>query len=579
MNKLNSLVCLLAVASLSVGVTAQENEVDPSGMISPLGGGSARGLGALVAGPYDVESAPYDNRCLGVEEAWGHLWVTGRGHTSVGDNYMIHQYDMNGVYITSYPQNVSSSNLAGWGGRDMEADEVNNMLYVGNDNGYVEVMSYDATTGALTYSNTVWSNVSGTVRALCQDPGSGNYFTKSFTGDISEFDMATGTVINTFSNTMVSAYGFGWDSSMGTIWSSDTGAGGTELDPATGMSTGRSFIGSGGAQGGVDVYFDARGNAGAGGMVMATLTQEAPDSIYVYDTVGTPPPAWANLPTAFVPAGGYTENFDSLGGVVPGHMATNHGLQGTNDPEAWCNVGQQGASGLAAFSGTQSLEMGLDPISTNYHDVWNALIVGLNGGGSTALTLDMQIIDHGEESHIWDGIWVSDNGTDWHFTGQDWNPLGSAWQAVTGIDLSNAGADCTGDFYLMFAQNDNFPCGYLDGVQIDDLVINGGGPSGPSLAVNNLVSGATAVVDCNNCTPGGVVYFVWSAAGGGPIGTPFGTGYVSPPYSVIPLMADMVGDAQLQQPVPPGLTGMNLWFHGADVGSATMLNALAMTIG
>ena len=103
-------------------------------------------------------------------------------------------------------------------------------------------------------------------------------------------------------------------------------------------------------------------------------------------------------------------------------MATNHGLQGANDPDAWCNVAQQGVSGLGAFSGTQSLEMGLDPNATNYHDVWNALIIGLDGTGQGDLTLDFKIIDHGEESNIWDGVWVSDDGLNWKFTGEDWNP-------------------------------------------------------------------------------------------------------------------------------------------------------------
>jgi len=123
MTKFNILICLLAVASFSADIGAQENEVDPSGIIAPSNGGGTRALGDLIAGPFDVEAAPYDNRCLGVEEAWGSFWVTGRGHTTIGINYMIHQYDMNGVYITSYPQNVSGTNSGGWGGRDMEADE------------------------------------------------------------------------------------------------------------------------------------------------------------------------------------------------------------------------------------------------------------------------------------------------------------------------------------------------------------------------------------------------------------------------------------------------------------------------
>ncbi|MDP6128973.1 MAG: hypothetical protein QGH77_05140 [Planctomycetota bacterium] len=103
--------------------------------------------------------------------------------------------------------------------------------------------------------------------------------------------------------------------------------------------------------------------------------------------------------------------------------------------------------------------------------------------------------------------------------------------------------------------------------------------SGPTLTVSNLIAGQTAQVDIDNCTPAGAVFFVWSVAGGGPISTPFGDGYVSPPYNVIRLNADSAGAASQDKNVPGGASGVQVWFHGADAGSATMLNALALTIG
>ena len=54
---------------------------------------------------------------------------------------------------------------------------------------------------------------------------------------------------------------------------------------------------------------------------------------------------------------------------------------------------------------------------------------------------------------------------------------------------------------------------------------------------------------------------------------------VSPPYHVIPLSTDSVGNANMTQFVPAGTTGMSVWFHGADRGTASMLNAIAATIG
>ena len=594
MTKFNILISLLAVASFSADIGAQENEVDPSGIIAPSNGSGTRALGDLIAGPFDVEAAPYDNRCLGVEEAWGSFWVTGRGHTTLGNNYMIHQYDMNGVYITSYPQNVSGTNFGGWGGRDMEADEAANTLYVGNDNGYVEIMTYDPVTGGISYASTLWSNVTGTVRALCENPSTGNYFTKSFTSDIFEFDMTTGAVINSFSNPAISAYGFGWDSSSNAIWSTSANTSAVEFDPATGLETGRTFFTAlGGSQGGADVYNDSRN---ANGLSIVMLHQTAPDSIGVYDVVGsgTPPPAaWPNLPAAHVAAAGYTEDFESHAGVVPTHMATNEldGLTGIGpDVRAWCNIGQRGACGQETGTGaglwaghpgagSYCLEMGGDPLGPTGVETRNGLVIGLDGSGQGDLTLDFGIVDHGEEADTWDGVWISEDGLAWTNVYPGWQPLAMVWTVISGVDISNAGVSTDGQFYLLFAQDDNFPMGYLDGIQIDDIAVNGVAPPGPTLSVTNLVAGATAKIDLTNCTAGDLAYFVWSAAGGGPVNTPFGPGYVSPPYRVIPLQVDANGHAGMTQNVPPGLTGMALWFHGADKASATLTNPLAMTIG
>ena len=109
-----------------------------------------------------------------------------------------------------------------------------------------------------------------------------------------------------------------------------------------------------------------------------------------------------------------------------------------------------------------------------------------------------------------------------------------------------------------------------------ELIVEYG--SGPTLSVNPLTAGQTSVVSLDNCTPNDMAYFVYSLAGGGPISTPFGPGYVSAPYTVMPLPTDANGHAGISKSVPAGTTGMNVWFHGADRGSATMLNPLAMII-
>ncbi len=98
------------------------------------------------------------------------------------------------------------------------------------------------------------------------------------------------------------------------------------------------------------------------------------------------------------------------------------------------------------------------------------------------------------------------------------------------------------------------------------------------LFVANLVAGQTAQVIVAGATPNNVVFFVWSLAGGGPVNTPFGPGFVSPPFSVIRMTSDANGNTYLTQAVPPQTTGINIWFHGADLAAGAMLNPLAMTI-
>jgi len=111
------------------------------------------------------------------------------------------------------------------------------------------------------------------------------------------------------------------------------------------------------------------------------------------------------------------------------------------------------------------------------------------------------------------------------------------------------------------------------------LYYDDGGPGAPTLEVLNLVAGSTTQVRLSNCTPGGLVYFAYSLAGGGPISTPFGTAYISPPYVNLPFIADTNGDAGMDSLVPAHAQGANIWFHGADVTLGVLTNSIATTIG
>lgn len=235
-------------------------------------------LGDVVAGPFDVEGTSQDNRILGVEHAWGGYWLTGRGNTTTGDNYMIHAFDENGQYLASYPQVTLST---GWAGRDMESYEATNTLWVGSDFGEVSEYRYDPVTQGLDHQSLHNTGVSGTVRALCRNPDNGNFFTKSFTSDLFRFRLPSGTVTAQFQNSAVSAYGFGWDPIRGLIWANSTGVSLATLSPQDGQSTPLGFSTAlGGAQGGLDVYYDARNPDSLTAIAMHQIT---PDTIVAYD--------------------------------------------------------------------------------------------------------------------------------------------------------------------------------------------------------------------------------------------------------------------------------------------------------
>jgi hypothetical protein len=107
----------------------------------------------------------------------------------------------------------------------------------------------------------------------------------------------------------------------------------------------------------------------------------------------------------------------------------------------------------------------------------------------------------------------------------------------------------------------------------------GTGPSGPALAVSGLVAGGTVTATASGCTPSGRVFLGYSLAGAGPTSTPYGDVMLSPPYTRLTLTADANGDAVYSGAVPAGTSGLTVWLHALDLGSATFTNPLAEVIG
>ncbi len=106
------------------------------------------------------------------------------------------------------------------------------------------------------------------------------------------------------------------------------------------------------------------------------------------------------------------------------------------------------------------------------------------------------------------------------------------------------------------------------------------GAGGPVLEVRNLVSGANVTITVSNASPGGLVRHGYSLFGGGPVATAYGDLLLSPPYTELPgMIADAAGVASYSAPVPPGTTGIAVWFHAMDMGTLSFTNGVMQNIG
>lgn len=308
------------------------------------------------------------------------------------------------------------------------------------------------------------------------------------------------------------------------------------------------------------------------------------DNVLVDDSPVGPPPsgtAWTvNLPTTFA-AAPYTNDFEAAAGSVPTSMAltANDALTGLPDAEAWANVGNL-APCLVPFGGAYNLEMGMIPGTTNYHNVRNAMVLGIDGAGNTALNLDFQGYDAGEEANAADGVWVSADGANWFDVTTNWGsligPL-STWEQILDVDLTATPVDTSGQFYLMFQQEDNFPYNDLDGIGIDDIVVdNNTGSGGLVYSITGLTAGGTATFAVTGATAFGNVIIAYSLTGAGPTTTPFGVADMSAPIKTLTTMsADAAGTASFSPVVPGGAVGVTLYTQCLDVTAGVLTNSLA----
>jgi hypothetical protein len=100
-------------------------------------------------------------------------------------------------------------------------------------------------------------------------------------------------------------------------------------------------------------------------------------------------------------------------------------------------------------------------------------------------------------------------------------------------------------------------------------------PVGPTLSVPNLTAGYSAIISADDCTPNGSVQFLYSLAGGGPTTTLYGVADLSTPIrSIAARTANGSGFASYAIHVPPGASGVQVWFQAYDWGLSLFSNGI-----
>jgi FG-GAP repeat protein len=301
-----------------------------------------------------------------------------------------------------------------------------------------------------------------------------------------------------------------------------------------------------------------------------------------------PPPPYPNLPTTFLAIGtGITDNFDSYNGIVPSHFGTNglDALSRLDDPDGWCNIGQNGPntggiSGVGPFSGSFDLEIGSRPGSTKNSATANALIIGLDGGGSTDFDLEYQVYNFGDENDNEDGVWVSTDGIIWERVGNGWsNRPVDAWTKVTGVSLGSTNVDISGQFYLCIAQTDNLPLGEADGVLVDDLSI---APAAAGYRMTQITPGVTGIsntVEIEGGTPGQDSTFAYGFVTGSfsVPGCPGLSVELAFPNLIASVPADALGHAEVSSFVPAAVSGRTVYLQAVELSTCQKTNMLAHT--
>lgn len=237
------------------------------------------GVGTVTLGPFNTNILQGSNAELGVQyyPPTGHFWVTRRGTgTGTVAPHTLLEIDQNGALVSSVTQGPGAAGGV-WGHRDGATDAYafptpGTNLFFGDDFG---IHCYDLSGGTPVYitgPHVVMANngaqlvtfpflggnalVGAISRAIAYDPGgnfgNGSFWIANFGSALVEVDLNGGVLRNypvgTNPAPQWSAYGLALNLRTGMLWVNSAPAGSAtvlpkiaELDPTTGLFTGRSF--------------------------------------------------------------------------------------------------------------------------------------------------------------------------------------------------------------------------------------------------------------------------------------------------------------------------------------------------